>query len=257
MHTGPGPSIIRKPPSSRPHLEQVQSLRGSITTRSGGRLNRSRRYAHLAERRHPRRGREYVSWTVVDRQRFWAVLDVARTSGADNAGHARALVESLSRESPEDIESFARIQAELMNESYAWPLWGAAYVINGGCSDDGFDYFRGWLLIQGREVWERALADPDSLVRAVPEGGAVECEDVLYAAAQAFERVVGRPLGFATGASAGEPTGAKWSEDDLPALFPQLGAVRRSGGAGLRGRRREPRREQHEGGFFVPAARTL
>jgi len=26
---------------------------------------------------------------------------------------------------------------------------GAAYIINGGCSDDGFEYFRRWLVLQG------------------------------------------------------------------------------------------------------------
>jgi hypothetical protein len=50
-----------------------------------------------------------------------------------------------------------------MAESYRWDLWGAAYLINGGCSDDGFDYFRGWLLSQGRAIWQATLADPDSL----------------------------------------------------------------------------------------------
>lgn len=40
---------------------------------------------------------------------------------------------------------------------------GAAYLINGGRSDDGFDHFRGWLLTQGRATWQAALAEPDSL----------------------------------------------------------------------------------------------
>ena len=42
-----------------------------------------------------------------------------------------------------------------MDDSYRWDLWGAAYLANGGCSDDGFDYFRGWLIGQGRKVSAR------------------------------------------------------------------------------------------------------
>ena len=42
-------------------------------------------------------------------------------------------------------------------------LRAAASLILGGCSDDGFEYFRGWLIAQGREVFERSVADPDSL----------------------------------------------------------------------------------------------
>ena len=50
-----------------------------------------------------------------------------------------------------------------MNESYRWDLWSAAYLANGGCSGDGFDYFRGWLIGQGRTAYETVLADPDAL----------------------------------------------------------------------------------------------
>jgi hypothetical protein len=52
---------------------------------------------------------------------------------------------------------------DLRAVSYRWDLWGAAYLLNGGCSDDGFEYFRGWLIAQGHEVFERVLEDPDVL----------------------------------------------------------------------------------------------
>ncbi|WP_257233953.1 DUF4240 domain-containing protein [Streptomyces sp. JV178] len=55
---------------------------------------------------------------------------------------------------------------DLLGTSYRAPLWAAAFTINGGCSDDGFDYVRGWLVLQGHEVFERAVADPDSLARS-------------------------------------------------------------------------------------------
>jgi hypothetical protein len=73
----------------------------------------------------------------------------------------------------------------------------AAYLVNGGCSDDGFEYFRGWLIMQGREVYERVVADPDVLaglaaIRARASGGRpVECEDALYIAAQAYRAAAG------------------------------------------------------------------
>jgi hypothetical protein len=43
--------------------------------------------------------------------------------------------------------------------------------MNGGCSDDGFEYFRAWLLAQGRDTFEKALEDPDTLAALEdPEG---------------------------------------------------------------------------------------
>ncbi len=37
-------------------------------------------------------------------------------------------------------------------------------IMMNGCSDDSFDYFRGWLIAQGKDVYHAALRDPDSLV---------------------------------------------------------------------------------------------
>lgn len=34
----------------------------------------------------------------------------------------------------------------------------------GGCSDDTFDYFRGWLLYQGKETYEACIEDPERLI---------------------------------------------------------------------------------------------
>src|SRR3712207_8125782 len=38
-----------------------------------------------------------------------------------------------------------------------------SWVLLDGASDDAFDFFRCWLIGQGREVFEGALHDPDAL----------------------------------------------------------------------------------------------
>ncbi|MFE5591185.1 DUF4240 domain-containing protein [Streptomyces sp. NPDC056549] len=50
----------------------------------------------------------------------------------------------------------------------------AAYMVNGGCCDDGFDYFRGWLIAQGRNVFERAVP-ASSGWRGRPQGAGHRC----------------------------------------------------------------------------------
>ena len=108
-----------------------------------------------------------------------------------------------------------------MQTSYRWDLWGAALVINSGCSDDGFDYFRGWLMLQGRNVWEAALRDPESLADVSFEGDA-ECEDALYVASKAYEHVAGRSLPSSRDDPPNQPIGTAWQEADLEALYPKL-----------------------------------
>ena len=56
---------------------------------------------------------------------------------------------------------------EYASLAYQYGLWTAASVMErGGCTDDGFIDFRGWLIAQGREVYMAALKDPDSLADA-------------------------------------------------------------------------------------------
>jgi hypothetical protein len=104
----------------------------------------------------------------MDTDDVWHLVERARTDvGADPNGGTDAvagrMVELLARRDPAEIVAFAQPLWDLLRGSYRADLWAAAYVINGGASDDGFDYFRGWLIGQGRAVYEAALADPDSL----------------------------------------------------------------------------------------------
>jgi Protein of unknown function (DUF4240) len=100
----------------------------------------------------------------MDRAEFWAMVEAVRPPGAgDCAEHAAHLVAALAELPAAEILTYQHIQDQLMAESYHWDLWGAAYLLNFGCSDDGFDYFRGWLLTQGRAIWEAALQDSDGL----------------------------------------------------------------------------------------------
>ena len=122
----------------------------------------------------------------------------AGSAGAE-AVAARA-TELLAVLAPEQIAAAAQVLRDLMAGSYRGDLWAAAYLINGGCSDDGFEYFRGWLITQGREAFEHAVADPDSLagvpaVQAVAtEAGDLECEEALGMAHDAYLQATGREL---------------------------------------------------------------
>lgn len=139
----------------------------------------------------------------MDTKDFWKLIDDARTLVVDpaDAGAVAGRVVALLAERPaEDILAAQQLLWDLMAASYRAPLWAAAYTINGGCSDDGFDYFRGWLIAQGREVFERVVADPDALaglpvVRAAAEEGAdLEGEDVLGVAWDAYRVATGEEL---------------------------------------------------------------
>lgn len=121
---------------------------------------------------------------------FWQLIGI--TAEDDNLEERLERIEhQLAVRSAKEIVSFERQLQDRMSESYTWELWGAAYLINGGCSDDGFDYFRGWLILQGRTVFEQALANPDSLADYPGLEEDVECEEILYVAGVAHEEKAG------------------------------------------------------------------
>ncbi len=157
-------------------------------------------------------------------QAFWAIIAAARaTAGDEMEARVAALTQQLQDLSPETIQAFQNKYDEFINRTDRWDLWGAAYLMNGGCSDDGFRYFRDWLISEGEPTWTAALANPDSLA-AVPAQDYFELESFGYAAMRVYEAKTGQELGRDENAMFGfRPTqGEEWEEDDLPTMFPQL-----------------------------------
>lgn len=182
-------------------------------------------------------------FAAVDEEIFWGIVEDARQDVASPVDEADAVAEELvgrlARRPAADILDFKVTQERLFARAYRWDLWAAAYTINGGCSDDGFEYFRGWLMAQGRQVWEAALADPDSLADLVDEQDPplVESEEMLYVAAAAYEESAGDDDDFwaalerhdaRTDPAPSEPAGEDFDFDDeaeLRGRLPRLAAA--------------------------------
>jgi hypothetical protein len=176
----------------------------------------------------------------VNREQFWELIEAAKTAtGGDCQAQAVQLVAALGERSVDGVLAWDRIYGELMAEPYGWDLWGAAYLINGGCSDDGFDYFRGWLLGQGRVTRQAALADPDSLAdhpeirdhRPDQESTLyLQCEDILGVAYEAYEALTGQELTVEVAGMRPRPPelGEDWEFDDpaeMRVRYPRLWAI--------------------------------
>jgi Protein of unknown function (DUF4240) len=162
----------------------------------------------------------------VDVEGFWRLIDSSEGDGLD--GRYRSLVERLAEMPTDEIHEFNLRWHEAQRSAYSWDLWGAAYLINGGASDDGFEYFRDWLVLQGSAVFQRAIADPDTLAEVI--GDDKEYEFECYPAIDAWEKTTGRDVHafYAAEAEArarlnlpeppsstgGDPAGQLWDFDD-------------------------------------------
>jgi len=139
----------------------------------------------------------------VDNEGLWELIEAARgqvRDPADAEAVAARAAALLAARRPGEILSADEVLWGLMADSYRLSLWAAAYLVNGGCSDDGFEYFRGWLIMQGRQAYERVVSDPDALaslaaIRAkAPSRRLVECEDTLHIGARAYRAATGEDL---------------------------------------------------------------
>ena len=102
----------------------------------------------------------------MDEKRFWNLIEQSRHNAKHDPelqlNQLEALLVALTEA---EFIAFYDIFNRLYSQSYNGNLWGAAYVILGGCSDDGFDYFRAWLIAQGKDTFYNALENPDSLIK--------------------------------------------------------------------------------------------
>jgi hypothetical protein len=154
----------------------------------------------------------------MDETEFWSLIDSSRTDE-----HAFRLQELLTGRSVKDLEDFARIYRTLRTRAQHFDLWSAGYLLANGMSNDGFVYFRDWLISYGRDVYERALADPDSLADVPdPRVHGVEDEQFGYAVYDAYRDTYGDELAWPGPSDEAEPRGTRFEHEDLPDRLPRL-----------------------------------
>ncbi|MFF3449312.1 DUF4240 domain-containing protein [Streptomyces sp. NPDC002667] len=131
----------------------------------------------------------------MDETEFWQLVDTTReTAEGDPEEQADLLVERLVQLDPDSVLDFARHFESRYNRAYRWDLWGAAWLLLDGASDDAFDFFRCWLIGQGRDVFEGAMHDPDTLAELLDDFDEEidgDGEELGYAADEAYEQLTG------------------------------------------------------------------
>jgi hypothetical protein len=159
---------------------------------------------------------------------FWSIIEgVHQEFPNDMDAKCDLLRQRLAALSPDEMRGFRHHFDECNARAYDWGLWGAAYIIHGGCSDDSFGDFRSSLISRGRAVFEGALSDPDSLADLGLTEEDACYEGYAYAVSDAEEAVLGE-VGSRTTPFPAEPSGEPWDEDDdagLAARYPRLHAA--------------------------------
>ncbi len=149
---------------------------------------------------------------------FWEVIQ-------ESGGDPIKLYSVLAKRSSEDIVSFAREFNRALIKLNQWEIWGAGYVMAGGMSDDGFHYFRSWIIGRGKDAFETALVSPDDLGKFAALDDEFENESLEYVALELLEEQgVPDPRGEFDVFPDDRPSGEAWNEDEVFAKYPKLAA---------------------------------
>lgn len=132
---------------------------------------------------------------LLDENIYWELVEssLQNTNNQDDQEHY--LIKEIGKLSPKEIIGFRLRTDKLLHDTYTSEMWCAAYIMNGGCSDDGFEYFRNWVISRGKDVYYKAKENPDSLIAAVDaDTDLYDFESFWYVSLEAFINKTGKDL---------------------------------------------------------------
>jgi hypothetical protein len=157
---------------------------------------------------------------------FWQLIGETRAaSGNDTGRQSELLKEQLAKLPGPSILQFDRIRHSFDLRAYSYDIWGAAYVMEDGCSDDCFRDFRGYLISLGRGPYEAALRNPDSLAAVAQDAETGNWENADNPAPDAYASAMGGDFPLDESDLSGTPRGKPFDENNMAALanrYPRL-----------------------------------
>lgn len=152
---------------------------------------------------------------------FWTLIAEARQDAGSPGQFAAALETSLGASPPKDIQAFDALLRKHLDALQSWDLWAFAHLARGGCPDDSFDYFRAWIVAQGRETFEAAVRGPEALLAQFDDCWDCQCEEFLSVADEVYRAATGEDLPRKV-RKAAPLRGTRWQEEELASRFPEV-----------------------------------
>jgi len=134
-----------------------------------------------------------VKASPITEESFWELINTAKKMGKEVMDQVRWIVLQLSKKPIKEIVKFDSILNGYLKKSYTADIWAAATIIMGGCNEDRFEYFRAWLLYLGREIYQDAIKNPETLIPFLREikNDIPQLEELTFAASWAYEEKTG------------------------------------------------------------------
>jgi len=126
---------------------------------------------------------------------FWDIVEQSLKNSDNQEDQEVFLIKEIEKLSPEEIIGFRLMTDKLLNDTYNSDMCCACCLMNGRGSDDGFEYFRNWIISRGKDTYLKAKENPDSLISEYQEyNDLYDFEAFWYVALEAFENKTGEEL---------------------------------------------------------------
>lgn len=162
---------------------------------------------------------------LMDEDVFWKIIKTSKDkSKGDYEQQQEELGNELRQLTADDIILFGNRFRFFRGQANTWELWGAIYIIHGGCGDDSFNDFREWVIGQGKDFYYMTIQNPESLIEVPTDKiEEVEWEGLGYVPSTVFEELTGQEMPYPFQENH-DTTGNEWVEggDDLKKMFPKL-----------------------------------
>lgn len=126
-----------------------------------------------------------VKASTMKEDRFWKLIDEARQED----DFIIALTAALEDLPADDIIGFKNTLQRKLVDAHTFPVLAANFIVQSYVSDDVFESFRAWLVSHGRERFEAAVSDPESICDWLERGevDAIDGDSMLLVAQRAYE----------------------------------------------------------------------
>jgi hypothetical protein len=163
---------------------------------------------------------------LMEEDRFWKIIERTKENSNNDYEKQQSELESeLRKLTLDELILFGNRFRYFRGHANTWELWGAIYIIHGGCGDDSFNDFREWVIGQGKFFYYKTTKDPETLSELDPEfiEETSEFEGLGYIPSKVFEDRVGEEMEFLFQEN-NITTGKEWNEntDDLKIMFPKI-----------------------------------
>jgi hypothetical protein len=158
-------------------------------------------------------------------EQFWQLIEQSR--GATSSGDIRIafLDKAIRALKPAEMVAFEGHLWDMLSLSYRREIMAVATIIQPTCTHASFDAVRAWMVLEGKEFFDRVTEEPRNLVERAPRGRVPWIPDgelLLRLVARVYRAATGDDLPTLPRTVPYVLKGQRWTEHDLPDMFPDL-----------------------------------